>query len=424
MRKTGTIFAISLAIIVSGCSLAPLIRTDIVDYNESVTEASDRLLIINILRARDHAPLLFSAVQLVHGSLQMGGQTSLSLPFGNGRLKTPNTSGIQLSAQVAPTFDVSSLNTQEFTRGILQPIDPAVVKYFLDRGDIDPKIILLLFFAEIRSAGGDVIRIDPEQPIDIRKALKALATGQIRGTSNIVANAYTELTPVGGEYSGKEIASLKDVASIDQSKYRLLHDADEKEKFKLYAVSPAPKIAFCLHVVSGGSTHFVPLGDIFSDESVTAHVDDPRCTSDEVRVDRERERDRAAGSAHRRYEKVITRSVEGMIQFLGGVLRYEQQNGGAAVTFDHFIRTTEEGEPTPEAFGTNTKDIFFDLSSDDTNAMFGVSYRGDRYNAHRTSGAAGVTDHTLEVLALVSKLLDMNKSAKELPVTQSVQIVP
>ena len=105
------VLLVGAAILCSACSLSPIISTDIVSYNKAVSDSNNRMMVLNILRARDHVPLSFSSVQLVHGSLQAAGSTNLGFPFGNMPLKVNDSLGIGLSAQVAPTFDVRNISS-------------------------------------------------------------------------------------------------------------------------------------------------------------------------------------------------------------------------------------------------------------------------------------------------------------------------
>ncbi len=50
------VFLVGLA----GCSLSPFVTSQTVDYNGAIEAANNQLLLANILRARDHAPLYFS----------------------------------------------------------------------------------------------------------------------------------------------------------------------------------------------------------------------------------------------------------------------------------------------------------------------------------------------------------------------------
>jgi hypothetical protein len=65
----------------------------------------------------------------------------------------PSTAGPTLSAQTSPTFDVGTLDSQDFTKGLLSEIDPRIIKTLFDQG-IDPRIMMLLFFSEYRNSRG------------------------------------------------------------------------------------------------------------------------------------------------------------------------------------------------------------------------------------------------------------------------------
>src|SRR5262249_60489916 len=76
-----------------------------------------------------------------------------------------NTALLSGFVSKSPSFEVNHLDSKDFVTGISSPIDPKVVKYWLDRG-LDRRIVLLLFFSaveivETRSEMGpaSVIRI-------------------------------------------------------------------------------------------------------------------------------------------------------------------------------------------------------------------------------------------------------------------------
>jgi hypothetical protein len=404
-------------------SLSPQVASDIVDYNEAASISTNKLLLLNILRARDSAPLMFSSVALIHGSIQMQGSATATFPFGYPPFKSVHNSlGLGLSTQTSPTFDVSSLDTQDFTRGILKPIDPAVVKYFLDRGEIDPKIIELLFFAEIDSSDGTVVKIDPEHTEGLQKALASLAADE-SGATGLIANAYDELAPVGGPLKLSPKTAIKDLETIDATKFRLRPSPKDDGTYTLYSVSAEKHVIFCLRIGNGVETRFVPLGAMMVAPSQSQLATDPKCVRDEIIVEGGRNHHTEL-SERRTFERVRIRSVDGIIQLLGKILRYEQAHGNQPLTFDSFIRGAAANEPSSTLFGQNTHDIIFQLSSASDCARFGVQYQGQSYYVCNQVGPNGVKDHTLEILALVSQLLNLNKSAKDLPVTQSVQIVP
>src|SRR5262249_25563221 len=99
------------------------------------------------------------------------------------------------------------------------------------------------------------------------------------------------------------------------------------------------------------------------------------------------------------FGSIYMRSAEGIIEYLGALARskdYEQ------LQRDHIGFTLISFSDNPEG------------------ARFGLEYGGKTYYV-RPSGNG---DRTLEVLALLTQVLNLSKVAKEIPTTRSVEIVP
>ena len=145
-----------LTVALCGCSAAPLIGFHAADYRETEASAGDAQLLLNILRAKDDLPIHFADLSVIHGSIQLTAGSTATLPFANlTGSTTPSSLGPTLAAQTQPTFDVGTLDTQDFTRGMLTPVEPNIIKQLFDQG-IDPRIIMILFFSEFRDPKGRV----------------------------------------------------------------------------------------------------------------------------------------------------------------------------------------------------------------------------------------------------------------------------
>jgi hypothetical protein len=144
-----------VAVSLCGCSAAPIIDTHAADYRDSEASAGDAQLLQNILRAKDNLPIHFADLSNIHGSIQLTAGGTASVAFANLVGSTvPSTAGPTLGAQTSPSFDVGTLDTQDFTKGILSEIDPRIIKTLFDQG-IDPRIMMLLFFSEYRNYRGE-----------------------------------------------------------------------------------------------------------------------------------------------------------------------------------------------------------------------------------------------------------------------------
>jgi hypothetical protein len=150
MRKY---WAMAAFVFLAGCGIwSPVIRSDVIDYGDVVETTSDKFLLVNILEARDNAPLHFMEFPKVSGSLTATASLQSAIPFapvvvgsgGNGVIDPTLTPNIGVTA--SPTFEVDNVDTTDFTNGISSPVDPKFVKYWIDRG-LDKRLILHMFFS-------------------------------------------------------------------------------------------------------------------------------------------------------------------------------------------------------------------------------------------------------------------------------------
>jgi len=132
-----------------GCGFvsSSIIKADSLAFNDVIEDASNKLLVLNILRARDKAPLYFADIPVIRESMQQNATLSaieFSGPIAGTGSRNSRTGGIGFG--FTPSFEVTHLHSKEFHTGMATPIDAKFVKYWLDRG-LDRRIVLLLFFS-------------------------------------------------------------------------------------------------------------------------------------------------------------------------------------------------------------------------------------------------------------------------------------
>jgi hypothetical protein len=133
-------------------SLAPRLHDSAVAYDAAISDINDRVLLANIVRARDHLPLSITELSTVTGTMSEQATLGLSVPVGGGTGTTPRTT-VTPSVQVGttPTFSMAALNTRGFTLNIIQPISPVYVASKWNSG-IAHELLLLLFVKDIQFA--------------------------------------------------------------------------------------------------------------------------------------------------------------------------------------------------------------------------------------------------------------------------------
>jgi hypothetical protein len=272
-----SILAFCLCVWLSGCAISPsVIKSDTLAYGEVIEDTTNKLLVLNILRARDKAPLHFADIPLMRESMQQSFSFSWLDFIGASRAPPSTRDSVALgtSVQKTPSFDLNHLHSKDFITGISSPIDPKIVKYWLDRG-LDRRIALLLFFSaveivETRSEKGpaNTIRImnSPRDAIDIIKQRKApvAEAGALRCDTQsdferylklintlrtFFAHSYRERRLIARGVSpgaADDSKNLQKFAALDQAKMQLVLDR-ERGTYSLYSLSGEQKIAFCFY---------------------------------------------------------------------------------------------------------------------------------------------------------------------------------
>ena len=150
------IAALAAAALLSGCGLVTnAVRSNVLDYSDAIADTSDKFLLINVLEARDNAPLHFVEIPKINGSLQATATLSASIPFDTTKFDGGSASNLTDSAspgvtvQSSPSFEVDNLDTKEFAQGMTSAINPKQVEYWISKG-LDQRILLLLFFSSVK----------------------------------------------------------------------------------------------------------------------------------------------------------------------------------------------------------------------------------------------------------------------------------
>jgi hypothetical protein len=392
-----------LAVSLGGCSASPIIDIHAAEYRETEASAGDAQLLQNILRAKDNLPIHFAELSNIHGSIQLTAGTTANIPFANlAGSTTPSLINPSVGAQTSPTFDVGTLDTQDFTKGILSEINPRIMKTLFDQG-VDPRIIMLLFFSEYRNPRGERFlnnfACDRAYPVDIEHGCLNRVYGYLREIDGLIAakglpqqlqaNVYVVLRPIGGQLTG--VWNLKDnlgdLTKLDTTKYRLIGK-------QLFSISE-PRLAICYE----RDHRLYPLFD----QNITGTES---CTKNEVIV---RHPSRATFS-------LSIRSTYAMLEFLGQVLRFQEERGNnRCLTLDPNDRHCDSGE------------VLFQVNAPAGKPVVSTSYGGRWYSLFDRRCQLDFEqpcDYSLQVLAILELLLNANKAAKDIIATPRVQVVP
>jgi hypothetical protein len=398
------------SVALAACSLSGTIGQHSIAYNSSMEAATDTVLVTNILRARDRAPLHFSTVGAIHGAF--------SLFAGLGTDLSSLRSGVEPAALAgsSPSFDVAPLDRQDFARGLLRPIEPGLFRLLSDRGVPDQVLLHLLVSRFDEGAGGRNVTNDPNdrRALDPAGRAACAAAGvaapppcdrfqavvdSLTRHGRLLFNGYTRLIPHGPRLTGAQASDPQVLAAAREPGMALRPDGPG---WRLYRVTE--QIVICVPTAPGTVPRYTALALDRDPPQVSAlpQGGDP-CTADEV-ADAPAPAGHVAASGLSWY----LRSVDELLTYLGAVQRREEEGVPYRITVG--LDAAREASPR----------LFRLWPERPARPRFSVEYRGTRWwvAEHDPEG-----DLTLSVLALTTQLLNLQKSADEIPSSRTLRLV-
>jgi hypothetical protein len=397
--------------LLAACSLSETIGQHSTAYNNTVEAATDAVLVMNVLRARDRAPLHFSTIGAIHGAFNLlaGVGTDLS------HLRDVAQPAVLGSS--SPSFDVGPLDRQEFARGLLRPLDPGMFRLLSDRGLSDQLLLYLLVSRFDEGPGGRSIVNDPGKRHALDPAARTACAEAGRAApppcdpfqatvdgltrhGRLLFNGYTRLIPLGPRLNARQAAEPQVLETSRQPGITLRPDGPGWRLFRV-----VDQVAICVPSAPGATPPYTALALDRDAPQVSAlpQAGDP-CTADEVA-----DKPVPAGHAATGGLSWYLRSVEELLTYLGAVQRRD-----------------EEGVPYrisngPGAAGASATPRLFRLWPEPpARPRFSVEYRGRRRWVAEHDPAE---DLTLSVLALTTQLLNLQKSAEEIPSSRTLRLV-
>jgi hypothetical protein len=411
-RRARAACGLALGLLLGGCALSGTIGEHAIAYNTTVEQATDTQMLMNILRARDQAPLHFTTIGNIRGSFNIGAGAGYdgSTGLGNGLL--PN-----LQASSSPGFDIGPLDRQEFARGLMRPLDPVLFRVLWDRNAPDQLLIYLLVSRFDEGPGGRRAINDPrlrtiltpEQRVacaaaglDAQPPCDRFQAMVDRLTSNgpILFNGYTRFIPVGPRLSHAEATKPELLAAMNAPEIRMRPDGGGWRLMRAFdqmaLCIPGPRDAL------GRITYTAASVDRDPPQIAPMPQDGNPCTADEVR-----ETSAPPGRPASPGVGWYLRSVEEVLEYLGAVQRREEEG----VPYHIELRGP----------GLRRNPRLFRLWPDrPERPRLSAEYRGRIWWAGEYSEAE---DLTLRVLALTTQLLNMQKAAGDIAASNTLRLV-
>ena len=131
----------------AGCAGGVAFDERAVDYGRSLADASNRQILLNILRSAAREPLFFTLVSNVDSRSLGDIDVDIETPIGAASTVADLIAGVGLE-DPTPRFSVSSLMKANFTRSMSRPVDLGVFERMLARDFVD-ELVMRLFIGKI-----------------------------------------------------------------------------------------------------------------------------------------------------------------------------------------------------------------------------------------------------------------------------------
>lgn len=375
--------AAAAALVLPGCAMSPQLQRVAIDHNQMVAETEDELTLLNIVRASHRFPLHFTTFSEVTGnaSISVGGSVGASLDPGPDSYST----GMSAGASTSPGFRLGVLSTETFQRGIQQPIGSDLVAYYLDAGWRDELIMALL-----------IERVDFVAP----------------GDDGAPVHSVVNEPPSAGEFArlicSYRLVSVPTAASRPLARFDQLFDQRVIEDRSGSAGDRRTEITDFLSLLGRDDLTF---------QGETIYLKGTRNSANLARLETSRCADGArfeapAGDLEARPR---FRSALGIIYFLGEYAREAQRDGLRNVYGLPFI--------DDDCGNGNSKRPLIDIRSGAGAGYVDADFRGSRYYVPDVDdGDCAYFDQarSMQVIALVQQVLNLQKSADDLPASVTV----
>jgi hypothetical protein len=393
--------AMLMALALCACSGSGYVSRSTADYNVAVEDATNNMLVVNVLRARDEAPLSFSDLSQIRGSLSVSAASQAAWPFGpfgHDSSRTNTVSAGPVSLAINPSFDIAPLNTKQFSEGVLQSVSPDLLYYYLQRGTC-PSVVLPLLIGSIANVtinDGKMSEPQPLGPSDRAALFRSWAGQDLCGNAAGTAPQIRyddESVKFGPALPASVLGQPGIISQLVQADAAKLSIRQADGQVQLYKSESHPVLC-----VSIGNGRFAPLLLVTSSPMQAPLA--PYVPKSPV-----------CGAPTTQAWVAGLRSTQAIFYFLGDIVRAEDK-----LAAGEKLTAFEQG-----AWAENRMLNFHITQHPSHPPRFSVGYRGKTYDVAQVVPAQ---DDTITTLSILADLLNLHRDAAEIPSTQAVQAVP
>jgi len=472
MRAIRFVSAALICLGAGACAYSPGIVDRATAFNEAIAKSTNSEILLNALRARDRMPTYYTRVSSDTANSTVSPSVSMQIPLGPGANVKGFFPNVSIGSTLQNQLSLQNLDDQKFMRGVLTPVSVDVLGYYLRQGWPE-EVLLTVTIAEIS--------VTPDTAAALEDAFDAQCRKQ-PNTDYCNAVLPDDVTPPS---SGEYVTQQLKACLTDQNDYvhgagdtmvleNYPEDAAQMRCFQwmlrvLIALDPAPGKSASYEVVARD----VPLGNLksvttFTDldkadmvmatgeggnvtlckrksvsglqllrfnGSVAAGANDPPAENSAdasghdssaipLVLGKSASPEMGCGAVGRATAPRIdltTRSLDGMIYFLGEVLRAESDAAGGSGSI--WAWNGAEGREA------EWKLFVAEKGSPPSGSAVDVSFRGETYyipsdcEDARNCAEPDERQRSLQVLSLLGQIWGLQKEEAEMPIVPTVTVV-
>lgn len=432
----------------TGCASTDFIANYSTEYNKAVAKTNNEELLLNVLRAMKRRPMYFTFPQTIHGgpSLTLGSST-LTVPFGGAAATGARQLATSLGYTGTSGFDVGVVDTQEFMRGFTSAVDLKTLAYYWAQ-DWPRDLLWLMFVKKIEITAGTA-----EDPAD--KLAWLARNCRYPGCSRETRNGKEVQIYVNYPENEEQFKGFLEVSHrlTDPEQVGIVPELDPAENVGP-PISKDDAVKMLGDVAKSDTLSLSKLDDgMFQLSRKTGSYSlhyHGSCSETNANKDAGKTGMLALAAStaripnaagHRTGEctaatslTIYIRSPEAMVYYLGEIVRAGLRHapgtnpivgymcGGPRSKADRAAQPPK-AEPMPVPIFDVRK-----LTPEDVKPVISVEFDGDLYGVRADSGSTESLEQcrretTTQTLSLVSQIIALQKSSKDLPSTGVVRVL-
>lgn len=420
--------AVAASALLGGCSTVDQFGPRSARFNGEAVDGRSRSILANVMRSAYGKPLQFTDLTTITGQATLGGELGLAVPFDvdpNATART-YTGSPKVSASGTSTFNIANLNSREFYNGLQTPVSVQNIANLL-ASSYDPQLVLFLTISDIEIRTGQKrIRFHStaSSPKTFRLFYQAIQFMREAGLSTRAGKSSV----VGPSYSADDLRSPPVMAAMlsgATGPLSIKPDPDKPDRFRLFRSSA---YEFCFDPMLVKKTRFqvARSSAIAGEENLRtmngfSNVPVPAAlvieggvavagTSFQIEPGSFCEPPAGAERTTGTDIRITTRSVEGIFQFLGEIARQQLKMDG----------TSRDGLGVVDPTGRGLFP-FRVVEGVPSNAALTILSDGKRYSV--ITDPSGSADQSTRVMQILTVLLAIQSSAKDLPAPSVISIL-